>query len=191
LAPFFMRTKETIRTQIATQRKALNADWIDQASKKIVTQIQNSDWFKNASTIALYYPLLGEVDLTDLFQISWRQKKETAVPVFQPTTQQYAFAKVTSTTQQHSGRFKINEPINPLLVSLKPNDLMLVPGVAFDPFVGDRLGRGGGYYDRLLCSFSGHALGVGFCFQLVHPIPTEATDQPIHGLVTEEQLLFF
>jgi 5-formyltetrahydrofolate cyclo-ligase len=63
-------------------------------------------------------------------------------------------------------------------------ELMAVPGVAFDRN-GNRLGRGGGYYDRLLAGFSGLSAGVSFDFQLFPQIPSEPHDIPVDTIVTE------
>lgn len=69
-------------------------------------------------------------------------------------------------------------------------DLILVPGLAFDP-EGHRLGRGGGHYDRLLNQVRANCVRVGVCFhrQLVDVVPTEAWDQKVHWIATERGLV--
>ncbi len=66
--------------------------------------------------------------------------------------------------------------------------LWLIPGVAFD-LRGNRLGRGGGYYDRLLAGAEGTRVGVAFEWQLVQEIPTAGHDVRVHGIVTEKRWL--
>ena len=68
--------------------------------------------------------------------------------------------------------------------------LALIPGLAFDPTTGRRLGHGGGFYDRLLAnpSFTAKAVGVAFACQLSIPFPTEAHDQPVTAVVSERGL---
>jgi len=73
-------------------------------------------------------------------------------------------------------------------VSLSEVDLILVPGVAFDRS-GNRLGRGGGYYDRLLKGYSGSVTAVAFNFQLFETIPTSAHDVPVGTIVTETKII--
>ena len=186
-----MVTKNTIRKQIAAQRARLDVAWITKSSQHIATKVQAHSLFNASQTIALYSALPGEVDLQHLFKPCWQQKKRTCVPVFEAETNQYVFAEITPDTALHLGRYQIPEPSNPQVISLEEIDLMLVPGVAFNPNTGDRLGRGGGYYDRLLASFSGHTFGIGFSFQLFNSIPIEPTDQPVNALVTEDQLISF
>lgn len=73
--------------------------------------------------------------------------------------------------------------------ALRPGDLLLVPGRAFDS-TGARLGRGGGHFDQVLAKggFSA-AVGVGFRFQLVEHVPTEPHDQPVSAVLFEDQLV--
>ncbi len=70
-------------------------------------------------------------------------------------------------------------------------DLILVPGVAFSPR-GDRLGYGGGFYDRLLVNKRSDAASVAaaFSFQIVEKIPIEENDIPVDGIVTETEEYF-
>jgi 5-formyltetrahydrofolate cyclo-ligase len=74
-------------------------------------------------------------------------------------------------------------------VALGEDALLLVPGVAFD-HRGGRLGRGGGYYDRVLGEIGKGgplSLGVGFEFQLVEEVPRESHDRTLDALVTESR----
>lgn len=76
------------------------------------------------------------------------------------------------------------------VIPLQEIDVILVPGVAFDPQKGARLGLGGGHYDRTLSkgaerSWSGLAFGVGFALQVSRTLPIESWDVPLDGLFTE------
>ena len=68
-------------------------------------------------------------------------------------------------------------------------ELALIPGLAFDPW-GNRLGRGGGHFDRLLSRLPSSAAVVGVAFeaQLIPAVPCEAHDRPVQWLVTESGL---
>lgn len=72
-------------------------------------------------------------------------------------------------------------------VTLRSDDLILVPGVAFDR-AGRRLGRGGGWYDRSLSADLPLVFGVGFAFQLVEVVPATARDRRVAGIYTETGL---
>lgn len=67
-------------------------------------------------------------------------------------------------------------------------DYLLVPGSAFSK-IGERLGRGGGYYDRYLENFQGKACGICFTDQLRDNLPKENHDMPVHALITEKQFI--
>ena len=83
------------------------------------------------------------------------------------------------------GPFGILEPA-PSLPVVAPADLdvLLVPGLAFDP-TGNRLGHGAGYYDRVLAGPRGLTIGVAWSSQVVPEVPTDPWDQPVDALLTE------
>jgi 5-formyltetrahydrofolate cyclo-ligase len=68
--------------------------------------------------------------------------------------------------------------------------IVFVPGVAFDTR-GQRLGRGKGWYDRLLRQLGGNTVfvGLGYEFQIVEEVPTESWDEKVHYVVTEERVI--
>ena len=68
-------------------------------------------------------------------------------------------------------------------IPLNKFDLMLVPGVAFD-LSGNRLGRGQGFYDRILAEASGIKCGVAHDFQLLEKIPAEPHDAKVDFIFT-------
>jgi 5-formyltetrahydrofolate cyclo-ligase len=83
-----------------------------------------------------------------------------------------------------SGQFGIREPAPTCVeIPLADLDLVLVPGVAFDAS-GHRLGRGKGYYDRLLEHFAGKKIGIAFDEQMVGAVPTEKNDGRMDVIVT-------
>ena len=69
-------------------------------------------------------------------------------------------------------------------VGLDPGDLVLVPGVGFDR-AGNRLGRGGGHYDRTFVAGGPRLVGVCFQLQLVERVPHDSRDRPMDAIVTE------
>ena len=83
------------------------------------------------------------------------------------------------------GPYGIREPAATLpVVAPRDLDVMLVPGVAFDPR-GNRLGYGGGYYDRVLAARPCLTIGIAWTFQVVDAVPMEPWDQPVDALLTE------
>ena len=183
-------SKERIRKEIEAQRRALDFQWLEAASARIVERFQTQEAFQSSETVALYMAFAGEVELGPLFSNCWKLSKRTCIPLFNTKTKVYEMAEVSAATEYRIGHYGIREPLSPTLLPMDEIDLIAVPGVAFDR-KGNRLGRGGGYYDRLLEGFSGVAAAVAFDFQILPNIPCEAHDKPVHALATETKLLMF
>ena len=84
------------------------------------------------------------------------------------------------------GSYNIEEPQGELLTNYDKIDLAIIPGVAFDS-QGNRLGRGKGYYDRLLKQLNAYKIGICFHFQICTHIPTETFDKPMDEVWSEEE----
>jgi len=183
-------SKEQIRKKIETQRRALDLQWLEAASAQIVENFQALEVFHSSETVALYMAIGGEVELGPLFSKCWKLGKRTCIPLFNAEAKIYEMAEVSAETEYRIGHYGIREPLSPALLPMVEIDLVAVPGVAFDRS-GNRLGRGGGYYDRLLEGFSGIAAAVAFDFQILPQIPCETHDEPVEALATETNLLMF
>jgi 5-formyltetrahydrofolate cyclo-ligase len=179
-----MTAKDRIRKEIHAKRNQLDCQWLENASSAIVTRFQTLEVFQTSEIIALYKAIAGEVSLESLFSKAWKSGKRTGIPVFNENTRLYEMAEITADTKFRTGRYGIQEPVSPALLKISEIDLMAVPAVAFD-ISGKRLGRGGGYYDRMLDSFQGFSLGVAFDFQIRPEIPSESHDQPVDAVLTE------
>jgi len=140
-------------------------------------------------------PLPDEVDVSSLFQTL---EKSIYIPAFDESLGSYRMAKYTPKLKK--GKFGIPEPAEPIWTDADDLDLILIPGVAFDN-LGNRIGRGGGFYDRLLPKY--HAIRAGICFDFqclpvlsdkgveVETIPTESHDGSMDLLITESRILKF
>lgn len=176
-------TKADIRDRIAEQKKKFNAPTLAEMSADVVCKIQSLEVFRSAKTVGVYLPLPDEVDISPLFQAL---EKTFYIPTFDETSGGYRMAKLTAELKK--GRFGILEPMAPVFASENELDLIFVPGVAFDR-TGNRTGRGGGFYDRLLPQYHAVKAGVCFDFQCLDRLPTEKHDTPMHLIVTETQIL--
>ncbi len=183
-------SKERIRKKIEDQRRALDFQWLETASARVVENFQALEVFQSSETVALYMAIGGEVELGPLFSKCWKLGKRTCIPLFNAEAKIYEMAEVSAVTEYRTGHYGIREPLSPALLPMADIDLVAVPGVAFDR-KGNRLGRGGGYYDRLLEGFSGVSAAVAFDFQILPNIPCEAHDKPVDALATETNLLMF
>jgi 5-formyltetrahydrofolate cyclo-ligase len=140
---------------------------------------------RSARTILFFAPLPNEIDLWPLLEESVQAGKTVALPWFDPATQTYRARRVKNPADEIViGKFGVREPAPGCLeISLEKFDLVLVPGVAFD-LSGNRLGRGRGFYDRLLAKISGVKCGVGYDFQLLEKIPAEPHDGKMNFILT-------
>ncbi|MBN2704220.1 MAG: 5-formyltetrahydrofolate cyclo-ligase [Pontiellaceae bacterium] len=177
------RTKRKIRKDIADQRITHSPEQLRCAGNMIAEMVSGLPAFHNAKTIALYMAIGGEVQLDSLFSKCWDLGKRTCIPAFNAQTKLYQMAEITAETVFKTGKYGIKEPENAHCISMHEIDLILVPGVAFSTD-GKRLGRGGGYYDRLLAGYQGTTVGVALDEQIVADIPCEAHDLPVDYVIT-------
>ena len=89
-----------------------------------------------------------------------------------------------ATSMTREGAFHIQESCGPVLPESEYGtiDLAIIPGVAFD-LNGNRLGRGKGYYDRLLPKLSCHTIGICYPYQLIDEVPHEPHDVPVDEII--------
>lgn len=148
---------------IAPARRALEEEVVTAA-------IQDSPDWRRATTLLLYRSLPGEFSTVGLANGAWRAGKRVAMPrVTAPG--QLALHEVRAWTDLRPGTFGVHEPAaSAAQVEPSAIDLAIVPGVAWTR-EGARLGRGGGYYDRLLGQLR-LAWGVGFDVQVLRDVPT-------------------
>lgn len=98
-----------------------------------------------------------------------------------------AFHEVRDLPELVPGRFGILEPRpDSPQVSISQIPLLAVPGLGFT-CAGDRLGRGGGYYDRVLAGFAGQSVGLCFACQIEKSLPIEPLDRPVNAVLFSEK----
>lgn len=147
------------------------------ASESIRQSIPSLPRWQDARVVAAYAALLGEPDLRPL---DWIGEKTVLLP--RVDGEDLVFHAVTDATLLKSGAFGVHEPDPGQCPIANPAtaDIVFVPGLAFTAD-GHRLGRGRGYYDRLLATLPETVLRVGVCFhcQLVDSIPQEPHDETV------------
>ena len=134
----------------------------------------------------------NEVDTAGLIRQSLARGQEVAVPVVQPGTRILRHALIQGLGQLQPGRWGLPEPAagHPCwLEDLARIDLVIVPGLAFDP-LGRRLGLGGGYYDRFLARVSAPKVGLIYGELLLDELPSETHDIHVDIVITESQTLY-
>jgi 5-formyltetrahydrofolate cyclo-ligase len=146
------------------------------------------DLWKRSSSILLYAPLFGEPDPTPLIDKTGRRS------FFFPKVSGNSLEiyRMTSRSNWIRGAFGIREPDPESWEKSSPEeiDLAVIPGLAFDSG-GGRLGRGMGYYDRLLGNpaFRGIKLGIAWEWQIVEKVPSEAHDIRMDLILAGEKMI--
>ena len=140
---------------------------------------------QSAHTILFFAPLPDELDVWPLLEKLLPSKRVCALPAFDSAAECYVARRVRNLeTHIATGKFGISEPLAECEhVPWDRFDLALVPGMAFD-MTGNRLGRGRGFYDRILAAASGIKCGVAYDFQLLERIPAEAHDARVNFIFT-------
>ena len=170
--------KQSLRRFIKAQ-KDLYSSLKDEQSAAIIQKLEADEDFLCAQTVMLYYSLPDEVDTHALVE-RYYSKKRLILPVVKGEELELKVFQ----GKLHEGTFGIQEPEGETFEAFDQIELVVVPGMAFDK-EGHRLGRGKGFYDRLLPKLT-HAKKIGLCFpyQLVDDVPTDSFDIPMDKIIT-------
>ena len=181
-----MEEKKAIRKQIFKARKEHSDTWIEEKSRRITELLTALPEYEDADRIMAYADYNHEVITRYIIEQSWKDGKEVAVPkVF---GKDMVFYRLTDFSQLESGYFGIPEPKEDGETVSWEDAMMVMPGVAFDENC-NRVGYGGGFYDRFLEKHPGiRRVAVGFSFQILSEVPTEPTDIRPQVIVTEEKI---
>lgn len=155
-------------------------------SDKILENLERTEVFRNASRVAIYHAIPGEVQTASFIE-KWYLTKKILLPVIEGDD--LRMLPYTGRESLKAGVFGILEPtLDSPVMSEKDIDLIVVPGVAFDR-ERNRMGRGKGYYDRLLSTLQAPKVGICFGFQLFPSIPVEPFDKKMDLVITEEEII--
>ena len=171
--------KNRVRELLAQKRRVLSKEEIAEQSIKALAVVEQMPCFLAAKTVLIYYPTHNEVDVLPLIK-RYKKEKTFLFPVVH--RKEMTACPYEGNAKMHRGKFNIPEPTTePYMGHI---DLILVPGVGFD-VKGNRLGRGGGYYDRFIARQGKNTLlvGIGYDFQLVDEVPANRLDKRLDFVV--------
>lgn len=176
------KAKQALRKDIASLKSTYTKTILQTWSANICLLLEKHRLFQQVSCVALYYALPGEVETASLLE-KWYQQKKLVLPLVKGNDLQ--FQQYLGKDALQKGAFNIWEPDETCpIVGLQEIELIIVPGVAFDRSR-NRLGRGKGFYDRILTQLEIPKIGICFDFQLKEHIPTEAFDEKMDVILTE------
>jgi 5-formyltetrahydrofolate cyclo-ligase len=184
-------TKEELRGQMRAQLAAQSAADVRMKSAAIWERLSVLGEFATAARSLIYVSKPTEVDTRGLIQQLLAMGRQVCVPWFDGAKKQYVASELRDfALDLKSGQFGILEPrpeaVRP--VSGDGINAALVPGLAFDE-TGNRLGRGMGYFDRILRDLRGVKIALAYDFQILSEVPTEAHDTPMDFIVTEKRMI--
>lgn len=176
--------KDDIRRTVRARKTLLNDDERLSAADAVFNALEQMAAFTLADHILMYHSLPDELS-THRFLDKWHDKKHFYLPRVNGVDLEIL---PYDRTRTHLGAFHIEEPDGDDTVDISAMDLVIVPAVAYDRN-GNRVGRGKGFYDRLLRECRAMKIGVAYDFQLVDEIDAEEHDVRVDMVVTQTQTL--
>lgn len=182
-----MQIKKALRKHFREQRRSLSDQQRMQKSEAIVRRVQSLPELAAAKTLLVYVSTENEVNSHGLIADALRGGIEVLVPAMVDGAMRWSrlhrFADLDlAIGEPAAGKRDLQDPA--------PNAPVIVPGVAFDR-TGNRLGQGGGDFDRFLASHRGVKVGIAFDVQIADDLPTEPHDVAMDYLVTESRAVRF
>jgi 5-formyltetrahydrofolate cyclo-ligase len=182
--------KDLLRERMRAVRSGITPAAREAASRAIVDRVAALPAWAGARTVALYPSTGSEVDTWELARLALATGKRVAWPRISTSGRAMEFACCAPAELLPGPARVLEAPPSAPALPIDLLDLVVVPGLAFDP-AGRRLGRGRGHYDATLVRLRPDALRIGLCFeaQVVDRVPTEPHDAPLDVVVTESRLL--
>ena len=184
--------KRELRRKSLRARSALLPDEREHASEIIADKVVRSAFFQRSRTIGCYLSLSVEVDTWRIIARAWRMKKRIFAPVTR-RKRMLEFRELTPRTSLVRDDFGLLMPDHGDVIAARKLDLVLTPLVAFDADC-ERIGMGGGYYDRTFSFLRGRRLllkpklvGLAFSCQQVPAIPANPWDIRLYSVITESR----
>jgi len=180
--------KKELRTKLRGILAAISPAAVQERSRKAAANLFKEPEYRRCENLMIYLSHAGEADTTPIVLQAWQDGKRVLAPQISWESRQMIPIEINDLDNDvaANSQLGIREPINGQPLPIALIDLVIVPGLGFDPF-GNRLGRGRGFYDRFLGKpeFRGVACGFALEDQVVPSIPAGALDQKMDMLVTD------
>ncbi len=185
--------KAQLRRKLQNRLLAIPSEQRSEKSRKACRNLVSIPQFQSASTVMMYLSLPNEADTSEAILHAWQLGKVIAVPKVS-WQQRYMIAVQINSLETgfSTSASGLRNPIAGVPMPFEEIDLVVTPALGFDR-KGNRLGRGGSYYDRFFANAELKASRCGFAFaeQLVETIPVAEHDEPVDILVTDEEIIYF
>jgi 5-formyltetrahydrofolate cyclo-ligase len=183
--------KVELRSQLRTRLLAMLPEQRKDKSRKACRNLIATEQFQNASIIMMYLSLPHEVDTSEAILHAWQLGKTIAVPKISWQQRHMIPVQISSLeTGFSTGAMGLRNPVGGVPIPFGQIDLVVAPALGFDRR-GNRLGRGGSYYDRFFANpeVIASRCGLAFAEQVMDSIPVTESDQPVHFVVTDEEVI--
>ncbi|MCC6373677.1 MAG: 5-formyltetrahydrofolate cyclo-ligase [Moraxellaceae bacterium] len=182
--------RKQLRQQLRQKRRQLTPNQQKNAAKKTAQRLVKLPCFKTAQRIAFYQATDGELNPQALIKLALKHHKKCYLPVLRRFPKyELAFVRIYAHSRLHKHRFGFKEPQGRPRLFIHQLDMVCMPLVGFDSHC-QRLGMGGGFYDRSLARKKwGQAFTVGLAHQCqqVTQIPIAAWDMALNAVLTPNQ----
>ena len=182
--------KDKLRKEILKKRNLLNKrDWLEK-SIKIQKKLIESDFYKNAASVLVYYFFDREVMTDIIFEDALEQKKVICVPFNDWKTSTFTPSRISSVKEIDRSK-RIPQPFKKNPFPVDKINLAVVPGVVFDIY-GNRIGMGKGFFDKFFNSagLSIFKVSLAFDFQVQEEkLPVDIWDRRIETIITETRVI--
>ena len=187
-----VKAKATIRKLIIQKRKALSNLKQNEKSLVIAQRLLDMGEFKTSKAVFCFLSTAHEVKTEEIILKAYRLGKDVLVPLLNPQEGNMQIVRVPSDAKFIIGKHGVREPSLKTgeVVSSACIDFVVTPGLAFDTF-GNRIGYGGGHYDKLFKNISNDVtrVAIGYDFQILESVPCSNFDESVHFIVTETKTL--
>jgi 5-formyltetrahydrofolate cyclo-ligase len=183
--------KVELRRQLRNRLLAMPPDRRKDKSRRACRNLVSTRQFQDASIVMIYLSLPHEVDTSEAILHAWQLGKTVAVPKISWQQRHMIPVRINSLeTGFSTGAGGLRNPITGVPIPFGDVDLVVAPALGFDR-AGNRLGRGGSFYDRFFANEEVTAWRCGFAFaeQVVETIPVTEKDEPVDSLVTDEEII--
>lgn len=185
--------KAELRRKLLKCLLAISSEQRSERSRKACRNLISTKEFQGASTIMMFLSLPHEVDTSEAILHAWQLGKAVAVPKISWQQRHMIAVEINSLeTGLSTASSGLRHPVSGVPVPFGQIDMVVTPGLGFDK-KGNRLGRGGCYYDRFFANkeLKATRCGFGFAEQLIDSIPVVKHDEPVEILVTDEEIIYF
>jgi 5-formyltetrahydrofolate cyclo-ligase len=183
--------KVELRQQLRACLLAMSPEQRKEKSRKACRNLIATEQFQNASIVMMFLSLPHEVDTSDAILQAWQLGKTVAVPKISWQQRHMIPVQISSLdTGFSTGAWGLRNPTAGVPIPFGEIDLVVTPGLGYDRR-GNRLGRGGAFYDRFFANKDLRACRYGLTFaeQVMEVIPTTESDEPVEWLVTDEEVV--